>query len=223
MDIGSVAVAGNAIEVAAVCAHVHVKLVRGVEHCHGYIAMFDVVATTGVGMTADAIFTSRNATVHRDTLCNDVEIDRLVGLASRFHALHVGAGLIVAHEAIDRFRVVEGECCVVVAITGMALGTAAFVRRYCDTEIIDEIVLAVHLALVAIDVRCNAFPREVRIFQHLIAYQSVAVQAGLGAFVVMLGEVTLVELLYLVGSAGIGVAVEYVDNTITVDVLLSGI
>ena len=102
----------------------------------------------------------------------------------------------------------------------MAVRAAAFVGRYGNTEVIDQVNFAVLVAFETRDVGRSAFPLEVRIIQQVFANQAVAVQAGPRALVVVVGEIPNVQLGGFVGIAREGVAVEHVDVTVTVEVFL---
>ena len=102
----------------------------------------------------------------------------------------------------------------------MALRTAALVRRYRDAEVIQEVVLAVGLALETGNVRRHTFPGEVRPHQHVGTDQAVAGKAVIRTGVLVLGEITGVQFLDLVSATGDCIAVENVHDAVAVEILL---
>ena len=101
----------------------------------------------------------------------------------------------MAYEAVDVFGIAEVIGAVFVAIASMALRTTGFVRRNSDTEVIEDIVLTVDSSLESFDIRCSTFPLEVSCIDKLVSQFTVAVQAGLSAFVGVLCEIAFVQLI----------------------------
>jgi hypothetical protein len=93
-------VACDAVEVGAVGTHVYVELTRGVEQCHGDVAVFDVVAAACVRVAERAVLVGWNAVIQRHAAGDDVQIDTRIRHASRRFAFLVCSGLIVANQAV---------------------------------------------------------------------------------------------------------------------------
>ena len=68
-------VASHTAHISPVDAHVDIELTRGVGQGHGEIAMFDVVAATGVGVTGDTIAATRDSIIVANALGNDLQLD----------------------------------------------------------------------------------------------------------------------------------------------------
>ncbi len=183
--------------------------------------MLDVVAAAGVRVAADAVLDGRDATVVRHAARHRAQVDVLLGVgqAGIGLALHVGAGLVVADQAVDVLHVVEVEVLVVVAVARVTLRAAALVGRDGDAEVVDQVVLAVGPLLETGDVRRHAFPGEVCPHQHVGADQAVAVEAVVRAGVFVFREIAGMLLLYLGSVACYRVAVENVDVAVAVEIL----
>ena len=100
----------------------------------------------------------------------------------------------------------------------MALRAATFVGWHSDAEIVQQVSFAEILAFEAGDVGCDTSPREVRLGQHVLPHQAVAVQARLRARVLVIGKVAGMQLLHFVGAARNRVAVERVDHVVAIEV-----
>ena len=126
----------------------------------------------------------------------------------------------MADEAVDVLRIAEVERVVLVAIARVALRTTAFVARYANTEVVENVILAMWADLEALDIRRDAFPLPVRRREELVGHFAVAVEARLGAFVRVLREVACVQLVDLIGARRIGIAVINVDDAVPVDIFV---
>ncbi len=186
-------VAVDAVEIGAVGAHVDVVLARGGQHIGRQVTVLDVVAAAGVGMAADAILAGRLG-AERNAARHDVEVDRRVGHAGRGQALLIGAGLIVAGQAVYVRRVIEIIPGIGVSVAGVTLGATPLVGRYGDAEVVEQVVLAVRLTLEADHPIGCALPLEVTHVQRHPAFFFVTHQAGTGPFVKDGAEVQLVDI-----------------------------
>ena len=169
--------AGNAFEVGAVSTHVHVEVTSRIDERHGQIAVFDVVAAAGFGVAVDAVINRAPAAVHRNTLCDQLQINCGLRETGRGLGFRIGRRLVVADEAVGVIGVAKIKRLAAVAITSVAVCAAAFVRRHGNTEVVQNVVLAMDFALEAFDVRGDAFPCEVACRDELIGDLAVAVQA----------------------------------------------
>ena len=149
-----------------------------------------------------------------------VEVNGRIRQTGGGRCFRVGCRLVVAYEAIDIFGIAEIVVGVPVVVASMTLRTATFVRRDSDTEIVQDIVLAVDFVFKALDIRCHAFPFEVSCFEDFIGQLAVAIQAGLCAFVRMLQEIALVQLVVCVGTTGVRIAVVNIDNAIAINIFI---
>ena len=201
------------------CTHVYVVFERRVGQRHREIAVLDVIAATGIGVAEDAVVDRRAALA--DALCNRLQVHTCLRPSRRLLRLGIGAGLIVAYEAVDIVAVAEIECVVRVAVTDMTLRATTLVARDRDTEVIDDVFLAVVTAFESFDIRRDAFPLEVPGVYDFIADSAMTTHAGLGAFIRSLGKIAAVQSRWFVGIRKRGsAAVEYVDDAITVDVFI---
>ena len=72
-------VAGDTVQVGAVGTHMHVEITRRVEHCHGEVAVLDVVSTTGICVATNAVLARRYAAVVGNTARDNIEVNFRVG------------------------------------------------------------------------------------------------------------------------------------------------
>ena len=122
-------------------------------------------------------------------------------------------------QAVDVLGILKVVVLIFVAVARMALRAAGFVAWNGDAEVIENVVLAVVAARCNVnDVRRETFPLEVCCFEHFVRQLAVAIQAGLRAFVVVLGEVAGVQFFGLGDSAGNGITVNDVDFAVAVEV-----
>jgi hypothetical protein len=213
------AMAFDASEIATVRSHVHIEFTRCIQHGHRDVAMFHIVTAACVCMTNDAVLATWDTFVFSNASCNSSQIHSRVRQTGRCFALFVSIGLVVANEAVDRFWIIEGKRIIGVTVTGMALSTTPFVSRYRYTEVIDQIVLTVILTLISFDIRRDALPGEMRVRQHLVTNQAVAVQTGLRSFVNVIGKVALMQLLGSVSTTGRLITIEYINCAVTIKIL----
>jgi hypothetical protein len=179
--------------------------------------VLDVVVAAGVRVAEQAALDRRHARVLADALRNGREVDTRIRRTRRRRGLLVGASLVVADEAIDILRILEVEGLVLPADADVALRAAALVRRHGLAEVVDQVGLAVDLAVVTGDVGDDALPVPVASRRHVVADLAVAVQALAGTGELVLGEVALVEADRVV-AARRRAAVENVDDAIAVQV-----
>ena len=55
------------------------------------VTVLDVVSTTGIGMTADAVLARRDAAICGNTACDDIQVNGRVGQTGRGLAFDVDA------------------------------------------------------------------------------------------------------------------------------------
>ncbi len=104
-----------------------------------------------------------------------LEHDAAGGVALCRRQLVIGAGLLMADQAVDVLLVLEIEVRVRPIVAGMALRAHAFIAARIGAEIVDEVVLAENLARFGVFV----FPGPVDGLHELMAGFVVAGQAGL--------------------------------------------
>ena len=146
------------------------------------IAMLDPIAAAAIKMAGPAIGSFRRPDALRD-LCpfdggQPLEHDAAGSIALCRRRLVIGAGLLVADEAVDVLLVLEVEVCARPVVAGMTLRAHAFIAARIGAEIIDDVVLAENLARLGAFV----FPGPVDGLHELVASLVVAGQAGLRDF-----------------------------------------
>ena len=179
-------VAFAATEVQAVLVHVHVQVLAG--HIQGavQVAMLHRVTTAAEEVARTTVFTPGLA----HALGHDLEVGGLHDLAGLGRELHVlvgrvtrqagqlavGAGALMANQAIDVILRCEVELLVLPAIAGMARSAELVVGGHGRTEVVDDVFLAQTLA----GLRVQEFPSPVLGLVHLLGGFSVTDQTGLG-------------------------------------------
>lgn len=140
-----------------------------------HVPVLDVVAAAAVQMAAAAV----NPVWPADALGNGSEIDALSWQTS--FALNVGAGVIMANQAVNLGFIRKIEISAVPAIARVA-GCAAFpIGLNADAEIIDGILLTDGYRFrPPIDLVRPGFPGPMGRRHHLVSLISVAFQASLG-------------------------------------------
>jgi hypothetical protein len=93
---------------------------------------------------------------------------------------------------------------------------AALIRRHGNAEVVDQVILAVNLAFMPLNICRDAFPGEVRVSQHFLANEAVAIHARFGAGIIVVSEEADVKSSSLISTACQGVAVENVDYAIAI-------
>jgi len=102
----------------------------------------------------------------------------------------------------------------------MALGATGFIRRDRDAEVVDQVVLAVDFPFKPFYVRGKSLPGKVRFREHVCTVKAVAIQARAGVLVVVLCEISSVQLFCFICAARKSVAVQYVDYAVSVKILI---
>lgn len=120
-------------------AHVHIHLPGRIRQDAGHIPMLHVIAPAAVPMTAAAV----GARGHSHVLCDFQQIHRFVRVSAVVSFfLAVGAGGIMADQAVDIFHFLEIKGLIFPAVSGMAFGATAPIGFNADSEIIHKISLA---------------------------------------------------------------------------------
>ena len=178
--------AGAAGEVEAVRRHVHVEVVarvlqRGVE-----VTVLDRITAATQEMAGAAGVATGLAHLARH-LAEVGGLDDAAGVGRKLHVLvgrmsgqpgdlAVGAGGVVANQAIDVFLRTEVEAVVLPAVAHVTGGAELVVGGYGRAEIVDDVLLAQAL----LGGRVEEFPGPVLALVHLLGGLGMAAQAGLG-------------------------------------------
>ena len=179
-------------QIGTVLGHVHIKFARRIFQGGIEVAMLDGIATTTADMAGTAIgatgfadilgdlgqvrrlehFLARRA-LHR--LEFPVRIKRMTGISAKFL---VGAGVVMAGQAVDIILIGKVEILVGPAVAGMATRAARLVGNRRAAEVIGRPFFADLLACR----RVGGFPGPVNALHDLVASRVVATQTSLGDF-----------------------------------------
>ena len=110
--------------------------------------MLDVVTAACFCVTVDAVF-ALGLRAECNTACDRIQVDGRHRRSGGFWSFRVCAGLVMADQAVYIGGILEIKGIVCIANTRMALRATPFVTGYCDTEVVQQVILAVRLALEA--------------------------------------------------------------------------
>ncbi len=213
-------VASDAFKVSAIRSHVHIEITRRVGQRHRQVAMLDVVAATRIGVAEDAVIDRWAAAILGNALCNQLQVNSACRPSGRCRCFGIGTCLVMTYQAVDVVAITEIVARIRVVITNMTLRTATFIRRDCDTEVIQNVLLAVDTAFESLNVRGDAFPIEMPGSNNLVADTAVTAHARFGAFIRVFGKVACVQSRRFVGITTSRATVVDVNDAITVDVFV---
>lgn len=143
-----IGMAARTAEIFAVGPHVHVQFPGRIGHGRVKVSVFHGITTTTVEMAGATCLPACQTGVSSD----QSQVQAGHWSAGALGLLHIGAGRVVAYQAVHLGLVGKIEGVVSPADSHVATGAAWFVGSGGDTEVVDDVLLAKHLAAGRIDV-----------------------------------------------------------------------